>query len=246
MINPYSLDGKSVLVVGATSGIGHSTAIISAQMGASIYAVGRNLVRMNTLIEEVPNKIFPILCDVNDYEDSEEKLKKLPLLQGLVFCAGTINTIPTKYINDANLEAVFKTNFVSAVKLCSLLLTNKKIDKCASIVFLSSIAASNTAEAGRSIYGASKAALASYARVLAVELAKKKIRVNCVKPGMVRTPFLKNMSLGDDDIVNDEKKYPLGYGTPEDVAYTISFLLSDAAKWITGSEFVLDGGRTLR
>ena len=167
-------------------------------------------------------------------------------LDGLVNNAGIVNTKPVQFIKREDLECVLETNTLSPILLTKSLLKRKKIKKEGSIVFTSSIAATLT-EAGSAIYAVSKAALSSYMRSCAVELADKKIRSNAVLPGMIETKLITGGVLSDDDLLNDRKKYPLGrYGKPEEVAYAIIYLLSDASAWVTGTSLVIDGGRLLK
>ena len=138
-----------------------------------------------------------------------------------------------------------RTNLISPILLTKMLLKNKKINKEASIVFTSSIAAYHSS-IGDSVYSATKGGIQSFSKVLAMELAGKKIRVNTIQPGMVRTGFVENSVLSAEDYAADEKRYPLGrYGLPEDIAHAAAFLLSDASSWMTGSSIVVDGGISL-
>lgn len=244
--NPYSLVGKNILVTGASSGIGRATAIACALLGANVIITGRNGERLRdvyTSLEGANNQM--IICDLDDEEQVISLVKQLPELDGVVYCAGTLKSVPVKFIQRNDLDAIFDTNYFSTVRLNTNILIDRRLKRGASIVFISSVAADRVAEAGNAIYSSAKAAISAYAKVLAVELSGRRTRVNCVAPGMVRTPFLKNFSVDEEQFAEDEKKYPLGYGEPTDVAYAVTYLLSDAARWITGTSLLLDGGLTL-
>lgn len=250
-MNIFSLERKSVLIVGGTSDIGYCTAYNCAAAGARLVLSGRNISALQKVKEQIKDEhpetgILTLVCDLSDEKSMNELVEKIPLLDGLVFCAGTLETLPCKLHEAKDVSKAMMVNFDSVVTLTAMILRKKKIAKGASIIFLSSIAGNLLAEKGNSLYGASKAALSAYARTLALELSNRKIRVNCVTPGMVETKFLQNFALDEDDFIADKQRYPLGYGKPEDVAYGVIYLLSDASRWITGTNLLMDGGRTLQ
>jgi len=245
--NPYSLNGKIILITGASSGIGKTTSIECSKLGARLIITGRNKHRLEeTMSELVGDGHFLYVLDLNKAEDVYKFVIDSTRLDGIVHCAGIQKTCPAKSIVREDLDSIFETNFFSTINLNTLLLQKKKINKGASIVFVSSTASGLVAEYGNAIYSASKGALSSFAKVLALELVLRKIRVNCVSPGMVRTPLLNKTSIDKAQFIEDEKRYPLGYGNPEDVAYAIIYLLSEASKWVTGTNLLLDGGLTLK
>jgi len=244
--NPYSLSGKQILVTGASSGIGRAVAIACALLDANVILTGRNEERLREVYSSLEGTGHQmIICDQNNEEQMTSLVKQITLLDGVVYCAGTLLSVPAKLIQRNDLDVVFETNYFSTVHLNTLIMKNKRLKRGASVVFISSIAAGWVADMGNAIYSSSKAALSAYARVVALELSGRRIRVNCVAPGMVRTPFLKNFSVDEEQFLEDEKKYPLGYGEPSDVAYAVTYLLSDVARWITGTSLLLDGGLTL-
>ena len=247
MDNPFSLKGKTILITGASSGIGKTTSIECSKLGAKIILTGRNTKRLEETMALLTGEGHQLkVLDLNISEAVSEFIENMPKLDGVVYCAGTQRTCPIKFIQREDIDKVFETNFFANININTLLLSKKKINKGASIVFISSIAAGIVAEVGNAIYSASKGALSSYAKVLALEMSSQRIRVNCVLPGMVNTPLLKKLDVEEDQLKEDEKRYPLGYGNPEDVAYSVIFLLSDATKWVTGSNLILDGGLTLK
>lgn len=246
-MNPFELNGKHLLITGASSGIGKSTAVLCSQLGGHIIAVGRNLQHLEETMSLLSGEGHQMLqCDLSDETQLQTMVSSIGKLDGVVFCAGTIQTCITRNLTKEVCQEMFDVNFYSAVGLNTQLLSHKKINKNASLVFVSSLSALNCAEYGNAAYGASKGALAAYARVLALELSTRGCRVNIVSPGMVRTPLLQKFDVSDEQFAEDEKKYPLGYGQPEDVANAIVYMLSDASKWMTGTNLILDGGLTLR
>ena len=247
MENPFTLSGKHILVTGASSGIGRSTAIMCAGMGARLTITGRNGKRLNeTLAILEGNEHKAVTFDINDSEAVNTFVENIDKLNGVVYCAGTQKTVLAKNIHREDLDEVMETNFFSTVNLNTNILEKKKLQKGASVVFISSTASYLVAETGNAIYSASKGALSAFARVLALELSLRKIRVNCILPGMVKTPLTKKTLVDTEEYMKDEKRYPFGYGEPEDVANAAVYLLSDAARWVTGTSLLLDGGLTLR
>lgn len=246
-----SLENKNVLIVGATSEIGRSTALSCARMGAGLFLSGRNEAALKAVVADVKEQcsaaeVADALCDLACDESVEAFIGRLPKLDGIVFVAGTLSTMPCKMHRKTDVEKALEVNFNAVVAMMATLMREKKVAKGASVVFVSSVMGNLLAEKGNALYGASKAALTAYSKTLALELAGRKVRVNTVMPGVVRTKFLNNVDLDEEYFKADEAKYPLGYGTPDDVAPGIVFLLSDEARWITGTSLVMDGGRTLQ
>lgn len=247
--NPFSLQGKRILVTGASSGIGRAIAIECSKMGAAVYITARDKKRLEeTLMQmEQPKLHTTIMADLTSHEDRNSLVKELPdCLDGIVQCAGFTISKPFIFVSEENLHSVMEVNFEAPVLLTQLLLKKKKIAKSASIVFLSSISGVYVSLIANSIYSASKGAINGIVKTLALELAGKQIRVNTVMPGMVETNIISEGLISDEQLAEDAKRYPLKrYGKPEEVAYAAVYLLSDASKWVTGSNLLIDGGYTL-
>lgn len=241
--NPFTLYGKQILVTGASSGIGKGIAIACAKMGASVIITGRNIERLNetlNLLGEGNHRI--IKADLRKEEDINHLVDELPKLDGIVQCAGVGSRVACKDVNQETINSTMNANFEAPVLLQALILKKKKINKSASIVYIASIAAWSPS-AGNAIYSASKGAIISYAKCLAQELAPRLIRVNCICPAMVWTDLVLQGSVTKEDLLEDEKRYPLKrYGTPEDIAYLTIYMLSDASSWMTGSCVDITGG----
>ncbi len=245
--NPFSLVGKTILVTGASSGIGKSVAIESSRMGARLIILGRNSNRLLETMSLLLGEGHSLKeLDLNNSNEVSDYVNGLSKLDGIVFCAGTQKTTMTRFLLRHEIDEVFETNFFATVNLNQQLLSKKKINKNASLVFISSTASGLVAEYGNAAYSASKGAITAYSKVLALELTSQKTRVNIISPGMIKTPLLSKIDVDENQLLEDEKRYPFGYGNPEDVAFAVIYLLSDASKWVTGSDILLDGGLTLK
>jgi len=246
MFNPFSIEGKNILVFGATSGIGRATAISCSQMGANVIASGRDKTKLRQLSIELGDKCSTTIFDLLDESFLPEFVESLPILDGVAFCAGIANMNPFHFVTDEELEGVFKVNFFAPVKICKALLAAKKIMKGASIVFVSSIDGPRVVHAGNSVYSASKSALVGLARNMAIDLSGKKIRVNCVLPGTTDTPMIRTENVDEISLFEKAKSLPMKrFATPDEIANAIIFLLSNASSYITGTEIVVDGGSSL-
>ena len=247
LYNPFSLNGKTVLVTGASSGIGQETAIECSRMGAKVIITGRNPDRLQETFEQLEGEGHEqIIADLNEEEDILKLVEVCPPLDGLVNNAGRGKSKPVQFIKKEDLQEVFDTNLFGVALLTKSLLKKKKILSGASLVFTSSISTYISAP-GLAIYASSKAAITAYMRTCALELGAKGIRSNAVLPGMVETKLINSGTYTDDDRKKDLELYPLGrYGAPSDIASAIVFLLGDASSWITGVELVIDGGRSLK
>ena len=247
MYNPYSLEGKTILVTGASSGIGRASAIECSKLGAKVIITARNEERLKETLSQLEgNGHQMILAELTNQEDVERLVGEVSELQGLVLCAGKGMTSPFPFSTREKYDEIFNVNFFAPVELLRLLVKKKKLEKESSVVFVSSIGGVKSFQLGNGVYGASKAAINSTMEFCAKELAAKKIRVNSVNPGMVNTNLIKDGSITEEQHKLDMEKYPLKrYGEPEDIAYGIIYLLSNASSWITGHSLVIDGGYTI-
>lgn len=245
--NPFSLEGKTVLVTGASSGIGRATAIVCAKLGAKLIITGRNEARLNETFAQLEGDGHrQILAELTNSEDVAALIQKCPTLEGLVLCAGCPMTLPMQFCTIDKYTEVFNTNFFSPVELLRLLVRGKKLAKGASVVYISSIGGVFVHATGSAVYGASKAALNSVMKSCARELGPKKIRVNSVAPGMTETPLIHRGIFTEEQLAENAGKLPLGrYCDPVDIAYGVAYLLSEAACSVTGHTLVIDCGATI-
>ncbi len=244
--NPFSLEGKTIFVTGASSGIGRGVAVACSQMGATVLIVGRNSQRLNETFELLQGENHrQFICDLTNFEEVKEMVSILPPLDGIAHCAGVGQRIPAKQLLAHDVDTVMEINFKAPILLQSSLLQQRKVKKAASIVFIASIA-SWSPSFGNSVYSASKGALISYANCLSLELAPRQIRVNCISPAMVWTDFVTESGVIEEQLKEDESKYPLKrYGRPDDIANLAVYMLSDASTWMTGSDVKISGGGKL-
>ena len=248
MNNPFTLEGKTVLVTGAASGIGRATAIQCAEMGAKVLLVDLNengLQETQKMIAREDSEYRAL--DLTDLEKLTEMVSTLPKLDGVASNAGIVLSLLAKFSEPKDMERIFKINTFSHINLVQQMIKQKKLNKGASIVFTSSMSGVYCGIAGGSLYGATKSAILGYTKALAIELAPRGIRVNTIHPGMIETPLTSGTALSKELLEEDAKNYPLGrYGKPEEIAYSIVYLLSDATVWMTGSQLLIDGGYSVK
>lgn len=248
MQNPFSLENKTILITGAASGIGRATAIQCAGMGAKVILVDLNKEGLEETIsllssDEAEHRAL----DLTDSDKLVEMVSTLPKLDGVVSNAGIVLSLLAKFAEVKDMERIFKINTFSHINLIQQIISQKKLNKGASIVFTSSMSGVYCGLAGGSLYGATKSAILGYTKALAIELAPRGIRVNTIHPGMIETPLTQGTSLSKQLLEEDAKNYPLGrYGKPEEIAYSIVYLLSDATVWMTGSQLLIDGGYSVK
>ncbi|MCK9482171.1 MAG: SDR family oxidoreductase [Bacteroidia bacterium] len=247
MNNPFSIENKVLLITGATSGIGKSIAIECSKLGATVFISGRNELRLKETYSELSGKQHQYLVsDLSCENEVVELSEKVPELDGIVNCAGFNKVLPFHFTTRKDFKEVMEVNFFAPTDLTRLLIKNKKLKKGSSIIFISSISGVYCSFIANSIYSSSKGAVNGLVKALALDLAAKKIRVNSVNPGMINTNILSEGKISHEQLQEDIKRYPLKrYGEPEEVAYAVIYLLSDASTWITGSNILIDGGYTL-
>jgi len=235
------------MVTGASSGIGRATAIECSKMGASVIVTGRNEERLNETFKALGGEGHQqIVADLTNQEDIDILVSQIGALDGLVNNAGLGRNKPIGFIKMDDLEYVYQTNVFACILLTKSLLKKKKINKGGSLVFTSSIS-SRLNSPGIAMYASSKAAVSSFMRSCAVELGDKGIRSNAVLPGMVETKLITRGDYTEEDFEKDKNLYALKrYGKPQEIAYAIIYLLSDASSWVTGTSLVVDGGRLLK
>jgi len=246
MNHPFDLTGRTILVTGATAGLGRQTAISVSQMGARVIVTGRNEERLaDTFSRLEGHGHLAISAELALEESRSAFVNKLPPLDGIAHCAGVTLLHPFKFSDERRFREVYAANVEAPLFVTQGLFKSKRLKPGASIVFVSSISP-KVGTKGHAIYSGSKAAVHGISRVLAHELASARIRSNCVSPGMVQTEVAVGMAnqISPELLALDEARYPLGYGTPEDVANAIIFFLAPASKWITGVDLTLDGGLT--
>lgn len=243
-MHSFNLSGKTILVTGASSGIGRQTALTLSQMGAKLVISGQSERRLNEILVELENDehlAFP--ADLTDSSQLAALTEQLPVLNGMAFCAGIWKSAPIKFLQPELAMQLLQINYLAPQALVSQLLQQKKLHHLSSLVFVSSIAAQHPYKGG-SAYAASKAALEAFSKTLSLEVAHIGIRSNCVAPAMVQTQiFEQSQNLVSENLMTQHaQQYPLGIGKPLDVAHAIAYLLSDASEWITGTTLRLDGG----
>jgi len=237
MPNPFTLVGKRILVTGASSGIGQGIAHSCAAMGAHVVLTGRNADRLQHALAMLPGEHHVWhSADITVREEVQGLIDVLPILDGVVHSAGVQRLAPVHLLNEKLLRGVVEANFIAPVLLTQQLLQRGLIAAGGSILLLSSSAA-HTGTAGVASYAASKAALHGFMRCLVMEQAKRRVRVNCIVPSAVDTPLWDRQHLEAQ-----RARHPLGLGTVDDVAHAAVYFLSNASRWVTGAEFVMDGG----
>ena len=245
--NPYSLEGKTVLVTGASSGIGRTTAIECSKMGANVIITARNEERLKATLDSLDTEFGQthqmFLADLSSEEGINALVDELPHLDGVSLNAGIVKTLPVKFINKDDLKEVLNVNMMGPILLAQRLLKKKKITRGSSVVFTSSIGGVMISTVGNTMYGVSKGGLNAFMKGMALEMASVGIRSNSVNPGFVMTNILSAGTISEEDLKKNVSAYPLGrFGKPEDIAYAIIYLLSDASSWMTGESVKITGG----
>lgn len=241
----FSLEGKTVLVTGASSGIGTACALECAKAGARLVVSGRDEGRLNAVLASLPGSGHcAVAVDLSTQTGVDQLVEQLPALDGLVHSAGVAKTVLLRFVSDADIEGHFSVNVFSAIWLTRALLKKRLVNKGGSLVYIASVNAA-IAVPGNGIYSTTKSALVAFSRAVAVEVAPRGVRANTISPGMVETPMTDYIVKGDPEALKtDQAKYLLGYGKPADIGGAARYFLADASRWVTGSDFVIDGGFT--
>lgn len=246
MNNPFSLEKKTILVTGASSNIGRQIAVKCSEMGAKMIITARSEERLIETVCAMTGKGHQIITnDLSDAEQIPILVEKLPELDGIVMCAAIFRTTPIRNNRRKYTEEMFNTNTFANIDLVQLLLKNKKIKDGGSILFISSVAAYRP-YAGNALYSATKGAINSFCQVLAIEQGSKKIRANCISPGIIKRDLkVKEWAVTQEELAKEEARFPLGFGHTEDIAYAAVYMMSDASRWVTGTNMIVDGGQSI-
>ena len=247
MNNPFSLEGKQIMVTGAASGIGRSICVEASKLGAQVILVDLNEERTKTTLSLMQSGNHHIrIIDLTMQDQVKSMLESVGELDGLVNCAGVALTLPFKFTTESELTRMMSINFYGPVLLTQQLLKVKKIKNKASIVYMASIDGTVTGHIGNSIYSATKGAIMGMTRSQALELASRGISVNCVSTARVNTTLIKRENISEEHVQANMQLYPMKrYAEPEEIAYYIIYLLSDASTYTTGTNLVIDGGFTI-
>lgn len=248
MYNPFSLEGKVILITGAAGGIGRATAIECAKLGAKLILTDINEEGLKTTLAELDNQDIHsyVIANLTVDEDIDRLVGEIDKLDGFVSNAGVTKPAPVKFINRDDLGRIMSINAMAPMFLTQKLLRKKKFSKNSSIVFTVSIGGIYTTAFGNAMYGSSKGALQVFMKNVALESAVNGIRCNSVNPGMINTGLLKPGTYSEEDRQKDMQTYPMKrYGEPREVALGIVYLLSDASSFVTGHSLIIDGGKTL-
>jgi NAD(P)-dependent dehydrogenase (short-subunit alcohol dehydrogenase family) len=243
------LNEKTILVTGATSGIGAAICQDLLGCGANIIAIARNTDRLAELKSSTPGRVTTINFDLTSFHQYKETLGGIPNIDGLVYSAGITDSNPLRFFSLEKYQKVVDINQTAPIALVSELARTGRFNTSSSVIFLSSILGPRIGMKGTAAYAATKAALTAYAKVMALELAHKSIRVNCVSPGMVNTALITNQhQVSQEALQIDMQKYPLGkrFAEAREVATVVRFLLSEASSFITGTDIVVDGGYSIQ
>ncbi|PHN01481.1 SDR family NAD(P)-dependent oxidoreductase [Flavilitoribacter nigricans] len=252
LTTPFHLTNKTILITGASSGIGRQCAINCSRMGAHVILLGRRPEALEETANQLAGdrKFIIIAVDLTDYDEVGGKIKEavqvVGKLDGVIHSAGISTTLPLRMVKPEKLDHYFQTNVTAAIELTRLVTKPVFLStEGASIIFLSSVMGM-VGETGKSIYSLTKGALIAGSKSLALELARKKVRVNCISPGVVETPMSNQAVYTQNEQARQriQALHPLGLGNVEDIANACIFLLSDAARWVTGTNLVVDGGYT--
>lgn len=243
----FSLSGKTILITGASAGIGRCTAVECSKMGATVIVTARNRERLQETFDMLTGDgHWQYTADLSQSDEIDSLIENLPKLDGMVNNAGIHKLIPIRFINEQTLHEMFQINTIASILLTRGVVKQKKLKNPSSVVYTSSIAGTYSASQANSVYSASKGALHGFMKNAALELAKYGVRCNSVNPGFVETELTELNVLTEEQRHLHLEKFPLKrFGKPIDVASAIIYLLSDASSWVTGTALRIDGGFTL-
>lgn len=250
--NPFSLSEKKILITGASSGIGRQCAIHCSKMGATVVLIGRDENRLQETLSQMEGEghlVYP--ADLNQLENIkplvQDVVSKLGPLDGFIHSAGIEKTLPIKSLKPSDYEDIIRVNTLSAFEFVRYFSASKNFNQGGSIVLISSIT-SVIGRVGVTAYSASKGAIVSAVKTMALELAKRSVRINAVSPGTVLTPLMQNYlsQISEEERQKRMEGFPLGLGDPKDVANACIYLLSEASRWVTGQNIIVDGGYTVQ
>ena len=250
--NPFTLSGKTILITGASSGIGRQCAIDCSRMGARVVLMGRNEARLAETQRQMEGDGHLVInMDLTHFDGIEGCIASIVTevgpFDGLIHAAGIERTLPVKFTKPMDYEDIYRTNSISAFEIVRHLISKKNSNIGASLVLISSIT-SLIGRAGVVAYAASKGGLLAAIRPMAIELAPRKMRINCISPGTILTPMMEQYlsSLTDEQRERRLDGFLLGLGRTEDVSNACIYLLRDASRWVTGQNLIVDGGYTVR
>ena len=252
--DPFSLENKRIVITGASSGIGRDCSIACSRMGARVILFGRDPARLSETLQGMVNPENHVVntIDLLAYTDITKRVNEIVYntgrIDGLINCAGISTTLPVNAVSPEKMIFFFQTNVAGPLNLTRQIVRSANFsEKGGSVIFISSVM-SVVGENGKTLYSMTKGALVAATKSIAIELSKRKIRVNCISPGVIVTPMSQNAVYSkDEESFNRIKNlHPLGLGKPEDVANACVFLLSDASRWITGTNMIIDGGYLAR
>ena len=240
------MKGKRILVTGATSGIGRAAAILLAERGAKVFASGRDKGRLDEVLSALPAGCEGFACDLSLSGSAESLVGAATANGGLdafVHAAGVCPVCPVNAADAQFMDKAMRVNCYAFQEIMKELVARKVAGRGFSAVAVSSVAAS-AGWPGGGAYCASKGALSSLARAMAVELAPRGIRVNAVSPSNIKTPLFESITAmkSREDLAALERRQPFGFGSPADVAGPICFLVSSDSAFVTGVDLPVDGG----
>lgn len=253
MYSPFSLEGKTIVVTGASSGIGRQCAIDCSRMGAKVALVARDRERLEDTVSKMDShhdhRIYQYDLSITEGIKNlvADVVSDCGKIDGFVHAAGIEKTAPARSLSFEDYRNIYSINALSAFEFIRQFSSRRCFSDGGHIVLISSIT-STVGRIGVSAYAASKGALVSAVRTLALELAPKRICINCVSPGTILTPMMQNFlnTLSEEQYKKRIDGFPLGLGDASDVSNTCIFLLSSASRWITGQNIIVDGGYTIQ